>query len=130
MLEKVWINDRAYEIINVRYQKNFVYAKLSGIDNLSQTEKFKGCIVKIPEELALPLDDDEYYLRDLYDLKVYDGDEFIGKITDVIQNHKDDIYVVDNKIFIPAIKNFILDVDIRNKTMHVKLIEGMRELNA
>lgn len=130
MLKNVLINDFEYEIENVRYQKNLVYAKFLSVNNINDAEKLKGSIIKIPEHLALPLQDDEYYLQDLYGLNVYEGDEFLGQITDIILGSANDIYVVDEKIFIPAVKSFILNIDIKNKLMSVKLIEGLRELNA
>ena len=130
LLKNVLINDLEYQIENVRYQKNLVYVKFSSVNNIDEAEKLKGSIIKIPEHLALPLQKDEYYLQDLYGLNVYEGDEFLGQITDVIQNGPNDIYVVDGKIFIPAVKSFILNIDIKNKLMSVKLIEGLRNLNA
>ena len=53
----------------------------------------------------------------------------MGKITDIIQTGANDIYVVNNKILIPAVKQYILNIDIKNKIMHVKLINGLRDLN-
>ncbi len=129
LLEKVFINDMEYEIENVRYDKNLVYIKFFGIDDIDQAQKFKGCIIKIPEDLALPLEENEFYLQDLYGLNVYEGENFLGKITDIIQTGANDIYVVDGKLMIPAVKQFVLAIDTQNKIMRVKLIKGMRDLN-
>lgn len=118
-----------YEIENVRYHKNLVYVKLLGINNIEEAEKLKDAIIKISENLALPLEENEYYLQDLYGINVYEGKEFLGQITDILQTGANDVYVVDKKILIPAVKQFILNIDLQNKMMSVKLIEGMRDLN-
>ena len=130
LLKSVFVNDSEYKINKVFYYKNLVYIKFAGINNIDQAEKLKGEIIKIPESMALPLDKNEYYISDLYDLKVYSGEEFLGVITDIISTGKHDVYIINKKIFIPAVKEFILDINIKNKTMQVKLIDGMRDLNA
>ena len=130
LLKSVFVNDLEYKINKVFYYKNLVYIKFAGVNNIDQAEKLKGEIIKIPESMALPLDKNEYYISDLYDLKVYNENEFLGNITDIISTGKHDVYVINKKIFIPAVKEFILDINIKNKTMHVKLIDGMRDLNA
>lgn len=113
----------------MRNHKNLVYIKLFEINNIEDAQKLKDSIIKIPESLALPLDENEYYLQDLYGLDVYEEENFLGKITDIIQTGANDIYVVNNKILIPAVKQYILNIDIKNKIMHVKLINGLRDLN-
>lgn len=130
LLKNFFVDDLEYEIENVRYHKNFVYIKLLGINSVEDAEKLKGATIKISDELALPIGENEYYIRDLYGMKVYEGEEFLGCITNIISTGANDIYVVDEKIFIPAIKQCILNVDIKNRTMFVKLIEGLRDLNA
>lgn len=129
LLKKIFVNNSEYEIENVRYHKNLVYVKLLGINDIEEAEKLKGAIIKISEDLALPLEENEYYLQDLYGINVYEGKEFLGQITDILQTGANDVYVVDKKILIPAVKQFILNIDLQNKTMSVKLIEGMRDLN-
>ena len=55
--------------------------------------------------------------------------EEIGKITDVIFTGANDVYEItakpDRKILVPAVKEFILGVNIKDKKITVKLIEGM-----
>lgn len=135
LLDKVYIDKKGiiteYEVENIRYHKQFVLLKLKGIDDMTAAERLKGSIIKITEDMAIPCDEDEYYLRDLYDmLVVTDEDEELGVITDVLFTGANDVYVVTpNKgkdILIPAIKQVVLDVDIENNKMTVKLLEGLR----
>lgn len=119
-----------YEIENVRFHKQFVLLKFKGIDNMTDAERLKNIEVKIPKEMAIPCQKDEYYISDLYDIKVYtEEDEYLGIIDDIIFTGANDVYVVkkdDSQILIPAIKQCILNVNIEEKTMKVHLLEGLR----
>ncbi len=122
---------KEYEIENVRFHKQFVLLKLKGVDDMTAAEALKGTVVKITEDMAVPCEEDEYYIKDLYDMEVVtDEGERLGVITDVIFTGANDVYAVTNddgaEILIPAIKDCILNVDVENNTMTVKLLEGLR----
>jgi len=119
-----------YEIQNVRYHKQFIILKLKNIDDMTTAEGFKNSELKITEDMALPLEEDEYYIRDLYSMRVVtELGEALGIIDDIIFTGANDVYVVcndDKEILIPAIKQCILNVDIQNNIMTVRLLEGLR----
>lgn len=124
-------NIKEYEIENVRFHKQFVLLKLKGIDDMTAAETLKGTVVKITEDMAVPCEEDEYYIRDLYDMEVVTVEgEKLGIISDVIFTGANDVYAVKNEegkeILIPAIKDCIINVDVENNTMTVKLLEGLR----
>ena len=124
-------NIKEYEVENVRFHKQFVLLKLKGVDDMNTAETLKGTVVKITEDMAVPCEEDEYYIKDLYDMNVVtvDGEE-LGVISDVIFTGANDVYAVkDNngkEILIPAIKDCIVSVDVENNLMTVKLLEGLR----
>lgn len=134
LLKKVYVERKGvikeYDVENVRFHKQFVLLKLKGIDDMTAAEAFKGSIVKITEDMAIPCEEDEYYIRDLYDMKVLteDGTE-LGILKDVLFTGANDVYVVSPRegkdILIPAIKDCILNVDVENKVMTVRLLEGL-----
>ena len=118
-----------YEIEGVRFHKQFVLLKLKGIDSINDAELLKNTEIKIPKELAIPCEKDEYYISDLYGMKVLAGEEEIGIIEDIIFTGANDVYVVkskDSEVLIPAIKQCILDVNVKEKIMKVHLLEGLR----
>lgn len=120
-----------YDIENIRYHKNFIILKIKGIDDMTSAEKLKNSNIKISKQEALPLNEDEYYIRDLYDMNVVTNEgEELGKIIDIIFTGANDVYVIKNneekEILIPAIKQCILNVDIEKNIMTVKLLEGLR----
>lgn len=139
LLKSLFVETRAglaeFPILNVRYVKNFVLLQLEGIDDMTEAEKLKTCLVKIPKALALPLADNEYYISDLYDIDVFTEDKvYLGQIVDILFTGANDVYVIKDKkdpgskeILIPAIKACILTVDIENNTMTVHLLEGLVE---
>ena len=135
LLDRIFVDRKGsiteYEIENVRFHKQFVLLKLKGIDDMTSAEKLKGTVAKITEDMALPCEEDEYYIRDLYDMEVVtDEGEKLGIISDIIFTGANDVYAVKSddgkEILIPAIKDCILNVDVENKIMTVKLLEGLR----
>lgn len=123
-----------YEIETVRYHKNYILLKLKGIDNMSDAELLKNTLIKIERKDTLPLGKDEYYIKDLMDIEVMTEEgRNLGKIVDIIVTGSNDVYVIDSKetskqMLIPAIKEVIKKVDIENRQMVVKLLEGLEDL--
>lgn len=125
-----------HKVESVAFHKQFVLLKVEGINDMTEAEKYKKARILIDEQYAIPLEEDEYYTRDLYDMEVYtDEGEFLGIIDDVIETGANDVYSVkdmskeDGKnILIPAIKQCILNVDVKERKMIVRLLEGLREI--
>lgn len=136
-LEEIFIEMKElvpYKVESVRYHKNFVLIKFKDINSLNDAELFKGAILKINRKDSLPLGESEYYIGDLYDLQVSTEEgRTLGRLIDIIYTGSNDVYVVKHEstgkeLLIPAIKQVIKEVDINNKTMTVKLLEGLEEL--
>ena len=123
---------RRLDIKNVRFFKNLVILKFDGIDNINDIEKYKGRDLWIPREEAQELDEDEYYIADLLGMKVLleDGSEF-GTLKNVMETGANDVYVVrmesGKELLIPAIEQCILDVDVEEPKVVVRLMKGMLE---
>jgi len=122
---------RELEIENVRYQKNMAIVKFKGIDDRNKAEALKEKEVFITENDLEELPEDTFYVRDLIGCLVLDDDsgDVIGTVSDLIQNSAQDIYQIELKkggqALIPAVGQFIHDVDIENKLIKVKLIPGL-----
>lgn len=130
-LDSILLSDkkgiREYKIEKVWYHKKFVMLKLEGIDNMDAVLALKGAEVKVTEAFAVPLLEGEYYWRDLLGMAVSTEDgEYLGELTDILETGANDVYEVDKKLYIPAIKDCILDVDVAAKKMTVHLLEGLR----
>lgn len=121
----------SFTLEKIRYHKQFVIIKLKELDDINQVLFLKGASIKIPRELAMPLNEGEYYICDLYNIQVVEeSGEDLGFIKDILFTGANDVYVVakenEKDLLIPAIKQCILSVDIDNKIMTVKLLKGLR----
>ena len=119
------------DIERVRFSRQLVLLKLKGIDSMDSADKLRGGRITISDEDALPLGIDEYYARDLYNMTVItDIGEELGILTDILETGANDVYAVrmanGRDILIPAVKQYILSVDIKAQVMIVRLIEGLR----
>lgn len=121
---------RELEIEKVRYQKNMAIVKFKGIDDRNAAEALKEQDVFITEDDLRELPEDTFYIRDLIGCTAQDADsgETIGVISDVLQNTAQDIYQIDLKkggqALIPAVAQFVKEVDIAGKRVLLKLIPG------
>lgn len=133
-LKKVFIEKNKelteYEIEEVRYHKNQVLLKFKNIDSIEEAEKFRNCYIKISRKDAKKLPEDTYFIVDLIDTNVYlENNEYVGKIIDVFSTGSNDVYVIkreeNSDLLIPAIKDVVKKVDIKNKKMIINLIKGL-----
>ena len=133
-LKTVYIQEKKdlveFKIQDVKYSKNMVLLKLEGIDDIGEAEKFKNFYIKINRKDAVELEEDSYFIVDIIGCKVFtDENEFLGKVIDVFQTGSNDVYTVknneDKEILLPAIEDVIKDIDIANKKIVVKLMDGL-----
>ena len=119
-----------YKIEAVRYVKQMVLIKLKGIDNIDMAEALRNLYVKVKRDSLPKLQKNSYYIADVLECDVYtvDGD-VLGKMDDVFKTGSNDVYVVKStegkQILLPAIKDVIQNIDINNKKIIVKLMEGL-----
>lgn len=76
--------------------------------------------------------ENEFYIKDLLGVEVYENDEKIGEVLDVMETAAHEILIVKDivskeEIMIPFIEQFVVEIDFKNNRINVKLIEGMRE---
>jgi 16S rRNA processing protein RimM len=122
------------EIQSAKFFKNLVIVKFKGIDDINDIEKYKGCDLYVTRENATPLNEGEYYIADLIDMKVVDdeGNE-LGVLFDVLQTGANDVFVVklngsDKELLLPNIPDCILDVDLENGVVKAHVLDGLMDL--
>ena len=77
--------------------------------------------------------EDTYYIRDLIGMDVVTEDgEKLGVLMDILQNTAQDVYEVRREsgkdILIPGVSEFILDIEIKERKITVKLPDGLLDL--
>lgn len=120
-----------FKIEKVAYVKQMVLLKLQGIDDINEAEKYRNYYLKINRNILPDLPENTYYIVDLLECEVVTIEgELLGKVKDVFNTGSNDIYEVKDEfgkqILIPAIKEVIKIIDIPNKKITVKLMEGLR----
>ena len=117
------------EIASHRKQKNFDIVKFKGLYHINDVEKYKGCSLKVAEEDLSDLEEDEFYYHEIIGLDVYEGDQLIGQIKEILQPGANDVWVVARKgkrdLLLPYIPPVILKVDIPNGRVEVDIMEGL-----
>lgn len=123
-------SDEKIYIERVKYHKSVPIIKLKGIDSIENAEKYKGSTIFVDNNNTKKLADDEYMVSDLIGITAkLDNDEVLGVVENVLPYSANDIYLIkseDGKEFlIPAIKEFVPVIDIKEKIMIIKPIKGM-----
>lgn len=118
------------KVESVKFFKQFVLLKLEGINTMDDALLYKQAELCVTRDNAVKCDKDEYFIADLYGLKVNDEDNnYIGEISDVIQTGANDVYEIkredESKVYIPAIKDCIKKVDITSGLMVIHVMEGL-----
>ena len=117
------------EVQSVRFFKQFAIVKFKGIDNINDIERYKGKGLFVPREDAVPLGEDEYYIADLIGMEVFTEDGHFGVVRDVMETEANEVYIVESdehgEVLIPAIRQCVLDVNVEEKKMKIRLMDGL-----
>ena len=124
---RVFLGGAERKILSSKVQKQFLIAKLEGVEDLNAAMALKGRELFIARADA-PLPRGGYFIQDILGAAVMDEEgREIGKLTDVLERPASNIYVVQGETehLIPAVPAFIRNVDAENGVITVHLIEGM-----
>jgi 16S rRNA processing protein RimM len=120
-----------YDVDRTAVEHRGVRLSLKGIDDRTAAERVVGNYLFVEPEQRIKLPKGRYFVHDLIGLSVVDEQGgTIGTVKDVLKFPAQDVYLVDRsgrQVMIPAVKEFIRSIDIRSRTMTVRLIDGMIE---
>lgn len=123
----LYLNGKPYSVLFSRVHKTCVLAKLQGIDTPEQATLLRGQVVSV-DRSGLSLPEGTVFIADLIGCRVIDEEENeIGKIKDVLTMPSSDVYVIEGKkkYMIPAVKEFVREINVAEGFVRVRLIEGM-----
>ena len=123
---------RRVKLLSVKFFKQFVIIKFEGIDTMDDALKLKNASLLVTRDMAVKCEKDEYFIADLIGLKVFDEDNnLIGIVSEVYQTGANDVYEIEKedskKVLVPAIKDCIKNVDIKEGKMTIHVMEGLFE---
>ena len=125
------VSKRELKIKSIRFHKNFAIIKFEEIDDINDLLQYKGQRIFIPKNDAInKLDKDEYLIQDLIGCSVYSEDgEKIGEVVNISNNSSQDLLNIKNLIgqvsLVPFVNEFFPVVDVANKKIIIKPIEGL-----
>lgn len=118
------------EVESSGQHQGLILMKIKGIESKEEAQLYHNALLCVKEEEIYPLPEGYYYHFQLEGLAVYDMEKgYLGVLKEVLETGANDVYVVDSEqygeILIPALKQVVLDVDLNEKKMQVKLLDGL-----
>ena len=111
-----------------RHHKIFEMVTFVGYTDINQVLKYLNEDVYILKD-DLKLNKEEYLDSDLIGMKIIENDNNIGTVTDITYASKNNKLIEANinnkKVYIPFNKEFVLDINLQDRVIRVKLIKGM-----
>ncbi len=113
------IDDNIYKITSVRVHKNFFLITIDDLYDINEVNHLINKDVYI-KRCDLPLNESEYLLNDLMGAKVFDNNEDIGMVTDIVLGKNNNFVKVDNSFLIPLISEYIAYFDEKSNILYTK----------
>lgn len=129
----VWVGTspdegKVFRVYSAKRQepKDILLVKLGKVNVRLAAQELIGLKVFAPEDRREPLQADEYFVNDLIGLDVLtEHGQSLGKLTGVLSEPGNDVYETDEGALIPAVKAFILSVDLVSRRIIVRDEPGL-----
>ncbi len=114
------------------FKRGFIVA-LKDFDNRNRAEEFKGAEIWVPAEVFISKHGEALYLSEILEFTVEDEQlGNIGIIKSFSSNGIQDLLVIEkneDSIEIPFVKDFVKNIDFKNKKIQTLLPEGLLSIN-
>ena len=110
-------------IDSYRHHKIYDMITFNKINDIKDVLIYKGKTVYYDKD-TLVLNNNEYLDEDLMNFDVYFNDKLLGNLDNIEKNAGRKLFVINNKL-IPYNDNFIECIDVLNKKIVLKNIEGL-----
>lgn len=120
--------DCMFTVSSFRQKDRFIYLKFKEISSIDQAELYKESLIMIDSDNLNQIDNDTFYHYQLLNMDVYYKDKMIGKIREITDNGPQDLLRIQNEknsFLVPFIDEFIECIDVENKKIILKNIEGL-----
>ena len=129
-IEAVLLDGQKRKIQNARYMKNMAVLKLEGIDDRNAAEAIRGKELLLSKEDLWEQPEDTYFIDDLLGCSVASEDgSSVGMLKSIISRPAQDLYEIEradgSTFLLPAVKEFIKNVDLDNRIITIHLINGL-----
>ena len=126
--ELLYIDGAPIKVLSARVQKNFVIAALDGVTDFNGAIKLKNKTVFI-DRSSVQLAEGQFFIADILGIRAVNaqtGDE-LGIVADVLTLPANNVYVIKGmrEILVPAVPDFVDEINIAEGFIKVRIIEGM-----
>lgn len=125
---------RRVHVAGVRLHQGTPLIRFAEASDRTQAEFLRGQTLLVPESVLPELGDDEVYLHDMIGLKIIldaTGEE-LGVLDHVLFNGEQETWSIlsadGREIFLPAVPEFVKDIDLDHEVIRVTPPEGLLEL--
>ena len=112
-----------------------IIVKIEGIDSAESVKILVNKKIYVLKseysDLSTEEDYDDYPVDFFIGFTIMDGDTIIGNVTGIEDSTKNVLFIVsngDNRVYVPAVDDFIKDINIEKKTITMSLPEGLIDM--
>jgi len=117
-------------VLSIRSHRSHMILRIEGSADREAAEAFRGHELFIPTQTAEPLPEGVYYRWQILGLAVVEAEgQQLGTVTDILETGANDVYIVrgdgPRELLLPAIESVILEVDLEEGRLLVRVPEGL-----
>lgn len=120
---------QAYRLKTSRTHGDLAILRVEGINHREAVDPIRRWWVMIPIELAVPLAEGEYYLYQLFGLKVVTEEKVeLGILSDVLETGANNVFVIrgeKGELLIPDTPEVVVNIDFEQRQMTIRPIPGL-----
>ncbi|HSN94200.1 MAG TPA: ribosome maturation factor RimM [Anaerolineaceae bacterium] len=131
--KKVYLGQDKKPIVldTVRPANKVLLVSFEGYNSPEEARLLTNLEVFVKTAEIPPLPDGSYYHHELIGLRVFEGDIFLGEITEILETGANDVLVVKQtdapELLLPDIPDVVLDVNLDEGLMRVNVLDGLRD---
>lgn len=117
-----------YKVISAKRHepREILLVRLAEVNTRDAAEALTGSLLFAPDERRAPLEADEFFVSDIVGLDaVTQQGESLGRVAQVISQPANDVYETDAGALIPAVKEFVVRVDLAARQLIVRSVPGL-----
>ena len=118
-LEEVSVGGQVLGVEALKHIGGQLFMKFKGVDSRESARSLTNKFLTVDRAEAAPLAEGEFYTFDIIGCEVFDGDKKLGTVTNVLKTGSNDVFEVDGKTLIPALKSVVRSIDIAAKKILV-----------
>ncbi len=127
----LYLEGQLVQVEHSRSIRGGILVKVDTVNDRTKAASLHGKILSIPQQEVEPLPEGSYYHFQLLDIAVWTEEgEYLGVLKEILSTGSNDVYVIKDgdkkELLIPALEEVILEVNVPDDRMTVRLLEGLR----